>query len=409
MDFLAGPYTIEVSAADTSGNTGTDSVDVELIKLLSDCFGTLGDEDFEGDPEPETGFTGCRLTDLANVQAPPDTAVCDVQDPPAECFIAGKLLKPDPGKVADLASQGCDACVPNYCGEYGFPDPRMEQLVNGRWVPQQPLTELVVFQELGGAPAPDSLPPGSTPATALVLDKYTYGFEGCFVVAQHVKGAFLDILYPFWPQNPATGLVFIKTHFPEDVLPVDQVAKCYGAGGNFDLQDAGGAGYVPLDQLLTVEDERTEDGIGTVFVATQKCVNPARTLTRNNGFDVSNIVETAGIDFASNPEEVLDFKYQLADMKFDALFTALANAQPTLLTGKFSDVSSPVNQAKSQFLNRKRQSLTRAIRDLEEAADAIRTKTTWLVTEANWPGDALARIENLIWRIKMLREELTRL
>ena len=51
LSLPAGLYTIEVSAADTSGNTGTGSVTVDVLKLLSDCFGILGDEDFTGDPD----------------------------------------------------------------------------------------------------------------------------------------------------------------------------------------------------------------------------------------------------------------------------------------------------------------------------------------------------------------------
>jgi hypothetical protein len=96
-------------------------------------------------------------------------------------------------------------------------------------------------------------------------------------------------------------------------------------------------------------------------------------------------------------------------MKFTALFTALDNAQPTLLTGRFSDVSSPVNQAKRRFDNLNPRSLQQSIDALEDAATAIKEETTWEVTEENWPGDALGRIENLIWRLTLLRQELIRL
>jgi hypothetical protein len=216
-----------------------------------------------------------------------------------------------------------------------------------------------------------------------------------------LEGDELQVLYPVWPQNPATGLIFIKTHFPEDVLPTDVIAQCYGTDGNFDLQDAAGAGYQPLDQQL--------DDYGFLSVLTQKCVNPARTLTRNNGFDVSNVVETDFINFDTDPVAVLNFKYGLSEDQFGLVFAALDCAAPLLLTGKFSDVSSPVNQAKRRFNNFNPRSLQRSIDALIDAADAIRTQTTWMVTERNCPGEALGRIEHLIWDLGLLKRELERL
>ena len=81
---------------------------------------------------------------------------------------------------------------------------------------------------------------------------------------------------------------------------------------------------------------------------------------------------------------------------------ALDCARPTLLEGKFSDVTSPVNQAKAQFDNGTIAALDRAIVDLEAAALALREETTWDMTPENCAGDALARINNLIWRAKDL-------
>jgi hypothetical protein len=287
-------------------------------------------------------------------------------------------------------------------------------LVSGQWVPVQPKRALKVFDEVSIHPdlvprVADALPPNSILSDAVVLDENTYCANGCCAIAQHAKGYAnsglegdeLQVLYPVWPQNPATGLIFIKTHFPEDVLPTDVIAQCYGTDGNFDLQDAAGAGYQPLDQQL--------DDYGFLSVLTQKCVNPARTLTRNNGFDVSNIVETAGIDFDADPVAVLNFKYGLSEDQFGLVFAALDCAAPLLLTGKLSDVTSPVNQAKRRFNNFNPRSLQRSIDALMDAAVAIRTETTWLVTEKNCPGEALGRIEHLIWDLELLKSELERL
>ena len=142
---------------------------------------------------------------------------------------------------------------------------------------------------------------------------------------------------------------------------------------------------------------------------TNEC-GSARTLTRNKSFEVFNLIETAGIDFATatGREEVLDFKYQVAATKFQALFAVLDNAQPTLRDGRFSAITSKVNQAKKQFENGNAASLNRAIGDLRDASDAIKIETDWFVQETNWPGDALGRIENLIYRLGLLRDELLR-
>ena len=414
-DLPAGPYTIEISATDANNILGTASVIVEVVKSFADCFGTLTDDDL-GLPGTDPFGNGCNPTGLVNVQTAPDTAACAGPNPPNFCFLAGTLLKPHPDNAT------------LHCGEFGFPDPRMN-LVGSKWVPDQPGRALNVFEEIGIDPALESLvqaalPPGQLLADAVVLDENTYCANGCCAIAQHVKGYVteglpgeppiegneLNVLYPVWPQNPATGLIFIKTHFPEDVLPAGVTANCYGYDPdgptgpllpNYDLQDAAGAGYVPIDQQL--------DDYGFVSVLTQRCVNPARTLTRNNGFDISNVVEAAGIDFDADPVAVLNFKYGLSADQFDLVFAALDCSAPLLLTGKFSDVSSPVNQAKRRFDNFNPRSLGQSIGALEDAADALRTQTTWLVTERNCPGEALGRIEHLIWDLGLLKLELERL
>ena len=67
-----------------------------------------------------------------------------------------------------------------------------------------------------------------------------------------------------------------------------------------------------------------------------------------------------------------------------------------------------MNQAKRRFDNFNTTSLQQSIGALIDAADGIRTKTTYDVTEANPPGEALALIEHLIWDLGLLNEELIR-
>lgn len=394
----AGPYTIEVSAADTSGNTGSDSVTIELLKLLADCFGLLDAEDFPGGPDVDPYPNGCKPTPLMNVQAPPYTEICNpdlATGPiPEFCYLSGELLNPDPGKYLAAANKygGCDACAPDYCGAHGIPDPRMvcTRDVNGactdEWQPRTPLQPLFVADVAEGNPD-------------LVLGKFVYGNKGCFAAAQHTRGgASIVDLYPAWPidivgtdPNEATGAIFVKTDFPAAVVPPGLVAQC----------DAGllaaQTGYQPIGKFQSVD--RLADGTPAVtLAATENCVNPPRKATRDNGYDVANIIETDGSG------DLLAFSYQRAQAQFDGLFTALDCARPTLLTGKFSDVSSPVNQAKAQFDNGTTQALERAIVDLHAAGLAIREQTTWDMTPENCAGDALARIYNLSWRVAKLLE-----
>jgi hypothetical protein len=222
-----------------------------------------------------------------------------------------------------------------------------------------------------------------------VLGKYVYGYKGCFAAAQHFRGGELIDLYPTWPAEPPSGLVWIKTHLLDGVIPGGLIAEC-----NVGLADAAQAGYLPIGKTQSVDT--TADGIQAIILAaTQKCQNPPRTLTRDNGVDVSNIIETDGSGDAAA------FKYQMAQMQFDALFTALDCAEPTFLRrgkSRFSNVSSPVNQAKAQFDNGTIAALGRARDDLLDAATAIRT-SNWAVTAENCAGDALARTENLAWRM----------
>jgi len=238
--------------------------------------------------------------------------------------------------------------------------------------------------------------------TDLVLGKFVYGYQGCFAAAQHTRGGTSIVdLYPFWPldigttpQNEATGAVFVKTDSPAAVIRPGVVAQCHVG-----LPDAAQTGYQPIGKFQSVDrlPEGFLDllaGIPAITLAgTQECRNPARKATRDNGFDASNIIETDGED------DVLAFKYQMAQMQFDATFVALECARPTLLTGKFSDVTSPVNQAKAQFDNGTIAALGRAKEDLEAAALAIKEETTWAMTPENCAGDALSRIYNLSWRM----------
>mgnify|MGYP001817446343 CR=1 FL=1 len=336
-------------------------------------------------------FGGGCTPSIVTIQAAPDyNPNCVGYDTNETCTINGELLEADDT---------------SFCGPGAFPDPRMS-LVDGKWVPTD-VRELVVFDELGGAPVSSS-PwfPNGVPIDALVLDEYTYGYRGCFGVVFHYRNFPLVNAYPVWPQFPLTGLVFVKTVFPEvdwadPNYPNRQVAQCYGDDGNFDLQEAAEFAYQSDLKELMIG--------GTATPYTNAC-GSARTLTRDKSFEVFNVIETAGIDFesATGREDVLEFKYQIAAAKFQELFAVLDNAEPTLLTGRYSAVTSKVNQAKRQFENRTAASLDRAIGDLRDSSDAIKIDTTWMVLEENWPGDALGRTENLIYRLGLLKAELER-
>lgn len=406
VDLPPGSYTIAVTAEDLATpfvNTQTVDVTVDLINSLVNCFGILGPEDFTGEILPDGYANGCEATPLANVQAPPYTKNCNpdlVQDPnniPDYCTIWGEQLKPDPAVYGS-----CHACVEGYCGEYGLPDPRMicdgiwdsgTGACDGNYVPSPPLRPLNV--------ADVAEPTADGSETELVLGKYVYGYKGCFAASQHFKGGNLSQLYPEWPEDDpdtpedeATGLVFIKTHRPDNViLDDDLVAECFYIGS----VDVAQAGYQPVLKTQSVDTLADGTTAAITLAATQECFNPPRTLTRDNGIDVSNIIETDG---SVDPDDEVAFKYQMAQMQFDALYAALDCAQPTFQRGriKFSDVSSPINQAQAQFSNGSIAALERARDDLEDAALAIRT-AKWDVTAENCAGDALARTENLAWRM----------
>jgi hypothetical protein len=399
-----GLYTISVVASDEAepqSNTTTatteppaPSVTVEVVKSFADCFGLLDDEDFNENP-----IEGCEPTALVRVQVNPDTEICNPAPLPGTpeydiCFIAGKLLKPDLDEIANIGD--CDACTPGYCGALGLPDPRMEcsgvivensvgeLACTGDWAPKPSLTHLPI------ADVAEGNPPG-------VLGKYVYGHKGCFAAAQHTIGAALPNLYEYWPDF---GLVFIKVHGFADLLPDEVVADC-----NVGLPEAAQAGYQPIgkNRVIDTLEYGTVDDIeqfgdsataAITLAATQKC-NAPRTLSRDNGIDVSNVIEWDG---SGDPTA---FKYQMVQMQFDALFVALGCAEPTFNRrgqSKFSNVSSPINQAKAQFDNGTKAALERARDDLRVAADAIRT-SDWDVTAENCAGDALARTENLAWRM----------
>ena len=429
-DLPAGTYTITVTATDQAfpqSNSVTVSADVELLDFTS-CFGTLGDEDFaqiptETDEEGNLIYAGgCNPTGKVLIQAPPDNSACTGSDPAAGCYIDGTLLKP--------------AIPTAHCGDYGFPDPRMTMIELpspeypvGRWVPTTK-SSLNIFTDIGIDPAqeasvlaavqasypdpdpndPDPLLPPPDLDNALVLDDKTYCANGCCVIAQHLKGNFLDELYLAWPD--VNGLAFIKTHNARFLLGDDLAAKCYDYDPDgpplpsFDLQDAASVGYMPLFQ--------TPDDSGFLTVLTQDCRNPARDLTRNNGFDVSNIIVSTAVPRISveeAPIEVLNFMYQQSEEDFVRVFFLLdvIERDALLKDGNFRrDVRSPMNQAKRRFDNFNTTSLQQSIDALADAADGIRTKTTYEVVEANPPGEALALIEHLIWELGLLKQELTR-
>jgi len=431
-----GTYRIEVSARDGSilANLGSDTITVEVVRSIANCLGVMGEEDTSEDPTTDPFGGGCNPSGYVTVQAPPAYYSGCVGYNGEPCIIGGELLTPDADLVAAKNLEECDACGKvKSCGEGAFPDPRMvATLVHAgnpndpddndvySWAPRKPLEDLHVFA-LGGAPVTHSeyFPTGVAVEDLLVLDEHTYGYQGCFGVVFHYKNFPLVNAYPVWPQAdpnadppiPPTGLAFVKTVFPEDdwETPDRPVAKCYGEDYNFDLQESAEFAYQTDDKA---------DMIQAVAYMIEGAAKPysnecgsSRTLTRDKSFEVFNVIESDGIEFNSTTgaADVLEWKYQVAAEKFQDLFAVLDEAEPTLLTGRFSAVTSSVNQAKSQFENNTARSLQRAIDDLQDASWSIKAETTWQVMDDNWPGDALGRIENLIYRLGLLREELVRL
>jgi hypothetical protein len=140
---------------------------------------------------------------------------------------------------------------------------------------------------------------------------------------------------------------------------------------------------------------------------TRECYNPIQMSTRDFSFSSFNMKEHGGIVFDSptGPDEVLEFKFQRADAKFDALGLALDAAEQDLISPKFSDLTRLYNQARSQFNKLNIRSLDRALEDLGSLLLEVQNGT-WNVTDENRPGDVQIRVENLIYRVKLLRSFL---
>lgn len=373
-----GSYTVTVTATDTSDNTTTDSVNVTVVTSVSDCEGLLGDDDAE---ETE----GCNPSGVQNVQVPPDNKLetC-ISNDGSECTITEFLLTPDPEKKEGVAPHLVDICT----GENVFPDPRVD--VNG--FPQD-VRPLFVFTELGGAP-------DSAPGLELVMDEFTYG-NPCFAVVFGSRNFNLTDAF-FWPVDPATGLVIIRTQFADLITGIGPVTECFDESDNPDLQEAAQATYQ--------RDNRSQMIEGTAAAMTNRCFNPERMSTVEFSFGLLNTKEHGSIDFgsATGPDDVLDFKIERADAKFDALEQSLNLAEPDLVSPKFSELTRKLNQARSQFDKRNSKALARALEDLEDLLFEVKNGT-WNVTEDNRPGDVQMRVENLIWRVTLLKRALENL
>jgi hypothetical protein len=431
--FPIGFYTIEVTALDTAlpePLEGSDSVTVEVVESAESCVGLAGDED-EFPSQPGDSYEGGCQPTVVNIQLPPDNNFvegpqgCDSLNLALngeKCRVTGDLLKPD------LDGNTCPAC--SYCPADTFPDPRLvclldngnsctlpEDFLNGRWVPNLDpalgIRDLVVFAELGLDPDGPQFAPD-----ALVLNQYTFG-NPCIVIANHRRNFPLKFAYPEWPNEgaEATGLIVYKTHFFEEegLLPDEFVPKCYGAGPDqtLDLQEASQGGYQTTNKSLMY--------LSTAAVRTDRCFNPPRNASRDKSFDISGIKETAGLPFdVTDPaarSAILDFKYDMAGLSFDALFAYIDVAaaavdetgSPCLIRGKISDLTKFANQARAQFDKRNDAALSRAIEDLTSLANVMRTRQDWCIIEDNPPGAVLAEDLGLIWRIKQIREELGRI
>lgn len=374
--FSTGAQTITVSATDTSGNIGMATVDVTVVFSLASCEGVLGDDD------PAQG-EGCNPSGVQNVQVPPDnnSEGCISNNPPEPCTITEFLLTPDIPPTT-----GFYPGVPATCtGPNVFPDPR----VDNQGFPQQ-FRPLHVFTELGGAP-------DSAPGFELVLDEFTFG-NPCFAVVFGEKNFGLTAAF-FWPVDPVTGLVIIRTQF-EDLIPgIGPETECYDEMDNPDLQEAG--------EFTYQTDSLSRMIAGTAEVVTNKCFNPKRGSTRDFSFNVLNTKEHGGIVFSSatGPDDVLEFKFQRADAKFDALEIALDLAAPLLVSPKYSVLTRKFNQARSQFNKKNSGALGRAQADLEDLLFEVKNGT-WDLTDDNFPGDVQMRNENLIHRVMLLKRAL---
>jgi hypothetical protein len=377
-----GPYTIKIDATDTSGNDTTDSVSVSLENSVSACVGVIG-------PEDPTQNEGCNFSGVQNVQVPPDNNLefCTPNDPnAAECSITEFLLTPDPAKLAANVPAGLlEVCT----GPNVFPDPRVG--VDGIPVLFEPLD---VFLDLGGGTDGE-----------LILDEFTFG-NPCFAVVKGARNFDLTAGF-FWPVDPATGLVVVRTQFAELVPGIGPITECYFEGdfindpdANPDLQQAGEFTYQRDSKLDMIE--------GTAAVITNFCFNPRRGSSADFSFSMLNTKEHGGIDFfgsPTGPSDVLEFKFQRADAKFDALEIALDRAQQDLISPKFADLNKLFNQARSQFDKRNSASLARALEDLDALLLEVKNGT-WIVNEeppTNRPGDVQMRVENLIWRVTLLK------
>ena len=378
-----GTYTITATATDSSGNTTTPEqsvnvIDVSLVTPVAACEGVI-------DPNDPNEGEGCNPSGVQNVQVPPDNnlANCVSNDPqqPA-CTITEFLLTPDPA---------LNAAHPGICtGDNVYADPR----VNAAGFPVD-IRPLFVFLELGGNPDPAVF--GND---ALVLDEFTYG-NPCFAIVFGRRN--FDLLNGFfWPEDPATGLVIVRTQFAERITGIGPVAQCYGVNGVFDLQQAAQATYQ--------DDDRARMKAGTAEVMTNACFNPKRMSSFDFSFNALNTKEHGGIDFnsATGPEDVLQFKIQRAGAKFDFLEQALFAAESQLVSPRFSVLTRKFNQARSQFDKLNPAALTRAIEDLQDLLFEVRNGT-WILTPDNNPGDVQMRTENLINRIELIRSEVIRL
>ena len=230
-DLPAGPYTLDVSAIDSSGNEATASINVIVVRSLVSCFGLLGDEDFDPNNADVYG-DGCQITQMLNVQAAPDVnPACLADNPPPECTVSGYQYEPKD----DIESLGCDACKTGYCGPNGLPDTRMycdgtldpvTNACSGEWKPTLPLAPLVISHVAKDGPE------GPVPGT---LGENVYGYKGCFVASRLQRGGPLTSQYFDWPSNPPTGLVWTLTYSLEESLNSDVVVDC-NLGGKFASQ-----------------------------------------------------------------------------------------------------------------------------------------------------------------------------
>jgi hypothetical protein len=260
-------------------------------------------------------------------------------------------------------------------GDFVMLDTRVELDTDGKFLRVMSMESLPVSDHFDEQPVPDT--------EKLILDEYTYG-SPCLAV---VKGGANFDLTPAL----ANGGVVESVQIPEDVPGIVEVFGCDDA----DLQRRGQFGYQTTVTALMHE--------GTGAAMTHSCNSPMRAGTFRFSYLIINTHEDCGIDIdLEGPQAVVQCFTDLAVAKYDLLEQVLFDSRITLIKGKFSSLTSKLNQARSMTKNAQ---YGKSNARLEALLGRIKA-AEWDVTSnsLNWPGNMEMRILNLIKRNDDLNE-----